>query len=149
MQMDKPYETLTTNIEERRRRFNNYRFVNLPIGIGRAWSKDKWFYKLSAGIQYNMLFRFSGEIRNPDNDRTFNGDFKNKIGYGLWLSSEYSQAINERLKWVIAPKIQIPFQSITADNYELNQRYYPISLNLGINYLLNPEKKKNPINRHK
>ncbi len=140
---------LTTIIDTRKRRFNNYRFVNFPIGIGRAWKKNNTFYKLFGGIQYNALFRFSGKIASPVSDLTYNGDFKRKIGYGVWISGEYGWEINERLKWVVAPKIQIPFQSITADNYNLNQRYYPISLNIGINYLLNPQKKHSPINRHR
>ena len=140
---------VTTNIEQRRRRFNNYRFINVPFGIGRAWKNGKTFYKFSGGLTYNMVFSFSGEILSPSTDRTFNGDFKNKVGFGLWMAGEYSRAVNDRLKWVVAPKIQLPFQSITADNYELNQRYFPISLNIGINYLLNPEEKKNPINQNR
>ena len=140
---------VTTNIEQRRQRFNNYRFSNVPFGIGRAWKNGKTFYKFSGGLTYNMVFSFSGEILSPSTDRTFNGDFKNKVGFGLWMAGEYSRAVNDRLKWVVAPKIQLPFQSITADNYELNQRYFPISLNIGINYLLNPEEKKNPINQNR
>lgn len=142
-------QVVTTTIEKRKRQFNNYRFLNMPIGIGRAWKKKKTFYKISGGIQYNLLFTFSGDILSPSNDVTFTGDFKSNIGLGIWFAGEYSRKINDRLKWVVAPKIQLPFNSITADNYELNQRYVPISLNVGVNYLLNPKKKKNQINRHK
>ena len=148
------YVTQTTTVNQRIA--NNYRFINIPIGVGMAWTKRKQHYKLVGGLDYNLFFRFKGALirnydgeqsteifkKNDHNSSSYNSIFKDRVGFGLWIAGEYHRPINNKLSWILAPKIQIPFSTISQDLTGVNQRYYRISLETGVNYWLNPVKKK-------
>lgn len=136
----------TTKIIEQKI-YNNYYYVNMPLGIGKVWEKRNSAFKLLGGVQTHLYFHFDGTIldeqSNPieitnRNSYSYRNTFNEKIGLSAWLSGEYSRPINARLSWLLAPKIRIPISSITQKDYPLAQRQYSFHLNLGINYLLNP-----------
>ncbi|MEM8907536.1 MAG: hypothetical protein AAGD05_06800, partial [Bacteroidota bacterium] len=68
--------------------------------------------------------------------------FKSQIGLGMWLAAEINRPLNKRLSLTVAPKIQFPFATLTTDEYPIKQSYVPLSLQLGVSYLLNPPKIK-------
>lgn len=136
----------TTKVVERKI-YNNYHYFNVPFGIGGVWEKEQYDFKLFGGVQYHLYFHFDGtilnELANPieltDRDTySYESVFNKKMGLSLWLSGEYTRPINERLSWLIAPKIRLPVTSITNEEYPLAQRQYSFHLNLGVNYWLNP-----------
>lgn len=139
---------ITTTITRIKKIYNSHQFYNIPFGIGKSWRNKKFDYVLVGGLQYNMVYQFEGTILDRDWEaleiysNNYERIFRKRAGWGIWLSGEYRHHINKRLDWVVAPKIQIPMRSLTTDESDINQRYYPVSLNLGINYLLNPKKKK-------
>jgi len=149
-------QTITTTITRINRIYNRHRFYNIPIGVGVHWSKNKNHFKFLGGVNYNLAYRFSGGLlnenlnissfRNGTLQNYYNQVFRPRIGWGLWISGEISRPINRQLRWVIAPKIQIPLKSLTQSEYRLVHRYNMISLKMGVNYLFNPVKKTRPRN---
>jgi len=109
----------TTEIREVKE-YNNYRFVNIPVGIGRSWKNRRNYYKFIGGLEYNVFFNYDGKMFvSQDVISSGAGNFVESPGLGLWFSGEYKHSINDRLSWVLAPKIRVPF-----------------------NYFINPKKKK-------
>ena len=143
-------KVITTTVETEFKIHNNYRFWNIPIGVGMAWHNRGVTYKSMGGLQYNLGFRFSGTLLDNDlalvaikkSDDRYATFFQKRMGMGLWLAAEYNRPLSKRMFLSIGPKVQIPLSTLTVDDYVLSQRYVPISLNLGINYLLNPKKPK-------
>ncbi|MEM9820446.1 MAG: hypothetical protein AAF985_05220 [Bacteroidota bacterium] len=139
-----------TTTEEEMRIHNNYRFWNIPFGVGRAWRKGRWINKLMLGMQYNLGFRVSGTILNENLNpidlrkrfTSYQEIFRPRLGWGAWISAEFNRSINSRMMLSFAPKLQIPFSKLTVEDYTLSQGYVPISLNIGVSYLLNPPKKR-------
>ncbi len=133
------------------RLFNQYRFLNIPFGVGKEWTNKNSNYRFFGGINYNLYFKFSGTIFGPDlkpvalsSKIQYLEVFKEKTGIGVWLSAEYGRAINDRLQWSAASRIQIPLSAVSQPDYGLKQYFYPVSLDLGIIYLLNPVSKETP-----
>ena len=146
----------TTTTTRRVRHTNQYRYFSAPLGIGKAWRHRKNYWRVYGGLDFNLAFSFNGkifteafttnapirELSPGQNSAIYDNFYRRKVGIGLWLSTEYSRPITNQLSWMIAPRIKLPFSSITVPDYEINQRYVPISVQVGINYLLNPPKKK-------
>lgn len=141
-----------TTIERTTRRFNNARFINASIGIGRSWEHNNNGVNLFGGIDYNLHFSFQGTIINEEGEpqkysrnspffgSNYQKVFKKKAGLGLWLAGAYNHYLTPRLQWVVAPRIQLPLYSVTQEEYELSQRYFKLNLDVGIKYWLNPSK---------
>jgi len=148
--------TTTTTTTRKVRHTNKYRFFSVPVGIGKAWRNRKNYWRVYGGLDFNLAFSFNGkmfteafttnasirEVNRRQNRTFYDSIYRRKAGIGLWLSTEYSRPITNQLSWMIAPRIKFPLSSITVPDYEINQRYIPISVQIGINYLLNPPKKK-------
>ncbi|HFA51178.1 MAG TPA: hypothetical protein ENJ95_19375 [Bacteroidetes bacterium] len=145
----KDVEIITTSITKAT---NHYRFVNMPVGIGRKWKNTKGAFLLYGGLDINLHYSFRGTLLNENLQITeyvrrkyrtdYEDVFKKKTGVGLWLSGELNRSFSDRLQWALAPKIQLPLKSLNNSDYSVSQRYIKLSLDLGIRYLLNPKKKK-------
>ena len=142
-------KTITTR--EIVRHFNTHTFINVPIGIGKAWHNRKYDFRFMTGVDINLYHNFTGSISGPDgNDLDFgrnrsflfNQVFKRQTGFGIWAATEFQKPINNRVNLSIAPRIQLPLTAITQDEYALSQRFINFSLTLGANILINPPKKK-------
>lgn len=126
---------------------NNHTFINLPIGIGKHWSNRKYDFQLMSGLNFNLHHNFNGLISGPNRDldmrvrgnRTFNKTFKRKTGTEFWLSSTFQKTINKNVSLSLAPRIQIPFSSLTSTDYVLDQRFIKLSLTLGATYWIQDE----------
>jgi len=146
----------TTTTTRRVQHTNKYRYFSFPVGIGKAWRNRKNYWRVYGGLDFNLGFSFNGkiftesfsfnapirELNSRENRNFYDRFYQRKAGIGLWLSTEYRRPITNQLSLMIAPRIKLPFSSITAPDYEIKQRYVPISLQIGINYLINPPKKK-------
>lgn len=130
---------------KRQRFYNHHTFINLPIGIGKFWHHRKYDFKLLGGVDFNLYHNFSGVLINPEleiidlrrrSPARFSQIFKRKTGLGLWISAAYHRPINRRLSWFIAPKLQIPFGTITQDDYRLKHRYIRLNFNVGLSCLI-------------
>jgi len=155
--------TTTTTTTRKVRHTNKYRYFSAPLGIGKAWRNRKNYWRVYGGLDFNLAFSFNGkiftesfttnapirELSRGQNSTFYDNFYRRKVGIGLWFSTEYSRPITNQLSWMIAPRIKLPLSSITVPDYEINQRYVPISVQMGINYLINPPKKKKTKRRKK
>ena len=141
---------VTTTLINRNRHYNHHFTINLPIGIGKVWKRKKFNTKLLAGLDFNLAYRFSGVLLNDNlqpvsveyKNPYYNRVFKKSTGVGLWIGGEYNMDLNRQVELAIAPKFQLPLSNVSASDYSLVQKYYKFSLQVGINYLLNPKKSK-------
>lgn len=149
-QIDQIYgsvEVFTTTTQTIRHT-NTYRFLYAPIGIGYAYRKKRHQYRIYGGLDFTLHFRFKGKFFNSDlnvvrledeSSSYYKRFYKTNPGMGLWLAGEYSYRINDQLNLMLAPKIRLPFQSLTTtETYGVTERFVPISLNMGVSYLFNP-----------
>ncbi len=142
-------KVIKTTIVEDFKVFNSNTFFNFSLGFGKTWKRRrrKSSYQLMAGINYSLFHEFSGDLLNNEQKLvavnrsidTYDNYFKKSQNIGFWISAAYAYQHSKRLQWIVAPKFQLPTSSLTSSDYALNLKYFPISLNLGINYLLNPK----------
>ena len=133
---------------------NYFQFLNIPIGVGYQQSGRKAGWKILGGLNLNIAYYMeasylnrSGNLISYDNkkDRWRTTEFKQKATPNLWASFEYFRKIRPKIQWMIAPKIEVPTGGLNNLNvYPISQRFYPVSLKTGFNFLLGraPKKKK-------
>ncbi len=131
----------TTTLEHRIQHHNHYNFIYVPIGAGKIWHRPKNSWSLLGGVDLNVAFQMKGRLLNEnsapisvENSWRRNDVFKRKAGTGLWLAVGYYRPINKQLSWSVTPKIQLPLNDLTLDDYALSQRYFRLSLNMGVRY---------------
>jgi len=138
-------QLVTTTTTYNQQFYSNYRFINIPIGVGYAFKYGKSRFKLLGGADLNTYFKFTGSmfdrqlniVKMTSKHRNAYGEiFENTVGLGIWASLEWHKPISEKLSLVIAPGIQAPLGSITT-----NSEYWPYShkltklkLGVGMNY---------------
>ncbi|MEO1261661.1 MAG: hypothetical protein AAFZ15_22855 [Bacteroidota bacterium] len=141
---------VVTRIEQTDRIYNNYRFVNIPIGIGKVWNNKNRGFQLSGGLDYNLSFVMDGALLNEENEivqfrrnrfsTNYDATFKRSSGLGLWLSGGYFQMLGPRLQGILSPRLQMPFTAVTKSDERLNTRFFRLNLDVGIRYLLKNKK---------
>jgi len=145
-------QLVTTTTTYNQQLYNQYRFVNFPIGIGYAFKTRKMRLKLIGGIDLNTYFKFSGSMFNRDlsifklqskSSTIYDNIYKNTTGIGIWASVEWHKPINERLSLIVTPSFQAPINSISQNNEEwpISHRLLKLKLGVGINYVLGGTKK--------
>ena len=142
-------KTVTTTIDYSNTIYNQYRFVNLPLGIGYQHTDKKSRWELSGGLNFNLLFRAAGAISNEYDqaiylnagDSFYGKIFRQKAGLGLWASYGYSRKITDKLRWQASAQIQAPLSAVTAPEYDLVQRYLNFGVQAGVVYQIKAGKK--------
>ena len=137
--------TTTTNYSNTA--YNNFRFVNLPIGAGYRHEAQKSRWEITGGLDFNLYFSAVGTIYNLNNtpatiSKGGSGNaFRRSAGTGLWLSYAYDRKWTEHLRWQVAANFQMPLKPLSGPKYPLVQRYYNIGLQAGLLYQLGIRKK--------
>ena len=130
--------------------YNQFRVINLPIGIGYEFKNRKTKYKVIAGFDLNLFYKFRGSYLNSDlsirdldeNTFRYNQIYKRNTGLNFWTNFAINKSINKRLNFVASPGIQMPLGRLTKVDHFTHEKWYRFKLDLGVNYLLNPKKKK-------
>lgn len=142
-------KTITTT--KRQQHFNQHTFINVPIGIGKIWRQRKYDFRFVTGVDVNLYHNFRGLIAGPGGqdldlrrrrNSQFDQVFKRNTGIGIWATTEFHKPIGDKWNLSFAPKIQVPLNKITQDEYVLNQRFLNFSLVVGANLLISSPKKK-------
>ena len=145
------YKKITTTTQFSNVSFNNFQYLNVPIGLGirQANKKSKW--ELSGGLDFNLLFQFHGTLFNLDGDAVeftgvnYRNTFKKTLGMGCWASYGYSRKLTKNIDWQVSANTQMQFQPVTQPGYPFVQRYINFGLQAGLVYNL----KKGKTNKHK
>ncbi len=143
---------VTTTTTYNQQLYNQYRFVNFPIGLGYAFNSNKMRLKLIGGIDINAYYKFSGSIFNRDLNiielsskasAVYDRIYKNSAGMGIWATVEWHKPLNERLSIVVSPGIQAPIKSISQNSeaWPIAHNIVKLRLGVGVNYMLGDGKK--------
>lgn len=132
---------------------NQYRFFNIPIGLGYSSKFGKGRLKYIGGLDYNLTFRFNGHLFDNNlfitkveasYSQKHQLYYKSNHGIGLWGGVEWHYPLNERCSFLVAPNFQYSLSNITAENNFVwyKQSHLKLKLDLGFNYILANYQKK-------
>ena len=127
--------------------YNNFRFINVPIGAGYRHEAQKSRWEITGGLDFNLYFSAVGTIYNLNNTPAAIGTggsgsaFRQNAGTGLWLSYAYDRKWTEHLRWQVSANFQTPLKPVSGREYPLVQRYYNIGLQAGLLYQFAKKKK--------
>lgn len=129
--------------------YNQYQYLNVPIGMGYQRFNKKSQWEITGGLDLSLWFRFKGTHYNaygtPEVLGTSSNDYKRNAGMGLWASYGYSRNLSRNIRWQLSAKASIPFSNITSAEYALTQKFYTIGLQGGLIFNLVEE----PKSKHK
>jgi hypothetical protein len=117
---------------------NRYHLLNLPLLIGYEARSGKWTLALSAGPTINLAMRAAGQFIAPDEARptrfsSRTGDaFRNRVGLGWYAGAGLLYRIDDDLQLQIEPHVLHFPQSLTRDEYVLQQRHLAGGLSIGL-----------------
>lgn len=140
-------KTVTTTTIYSNTAYNNFRFINVPIGAGYRHEAQKSRWEITGGLDFNLYFSAVGTIYNLNNTPAAIGTggsgsaFRRNTGTGLWLSYAYDRKWTEHLRWQVAANFQMPLKPVSGRDYALVQRYYNIGLQAGLLYQFAQKKK--------
>ncbi len=132
---------VTTKYWIRKKKFNRYRSIDIPIIVGyqSKRAEDKrlgWF--IEGGASVNIWFKPSGEIFSSTDqvlDLKENADlFKTRTGISLLGAAGLSYKVANKFSLWASPELKYNLQSITSDKNTLDQEYLNVGLRLGIRY---------------
>ena len=146
-------QLVTTTTQYNQKFYNQYRFINIPLGVGYTFKRNKMRFKLLGGIDINTYFRFSGRVINKSEEyiklhsgsvNGYNKFFNKTIGIGIWTNLEWHQPIGEKTSLVVSPGIQAPIGSLTPNNdkWPISHRLVKLKLEVGLNYMIGDLKKQ-------
>jgi len=150
---EQDFREVTYVIKTRLLYHNQYRFFNIPIGVGYSSKFGKGRLKYIGGLDYNLVFKFNGHVFDnnlfisnvdPSDTQKYQLYYKSNHGIGLWGGIEWHYPLNERSSFVIAPNFQYSFSEVTADKETVwyKQNHLKLKLDVGVNYILTNYQKK-------
>ncbi len=140
-----PKEVTTTTVYSNIA-FNNYQFLNVPLGMGFQGLNKKSQWEFAGGLNVNLLFRFDGTLYNEFAQPVsfshpgYAGIFRKNLGLGMWVSYGYSRYLSRNIRWQLSVEAEMHFKSVTNEKYPLVQRYYNFGLKGGLVFNLTEDK---------
>lgn len=132
--------TTTINSNYLKTTYNRYHFIDIPIGIGYALSKGRTWWSCAGGIGINLFMSFNGEQESgygytyqlTKGTSTYNSVYKKAVGFNGWVRAQYNWRFRPNTFLFANIQAQLPFSSLTVDDYSLNQRHWMIGGNAGL-----------------
>lgn len=125
--------------------YNRYRTLDVPLLLGYEFNWGKSSLYLNGGVLLNLAFRQKGAILDPvdespvsitSSDTDAYPAFRQQLGLGWYAGMGLSYEITPDCSFIIEPHIQAYPQSITTDQYGINQQYINAGLNLGLRWAM-------------
>ena len=120
---------------------NRYRMIDIPLIIGYELRRKNWTVAFNGGALINLSLDAQGEFYSPeemqpldfpsDNINTVPA-YRENIGLGWFASIGLHYQLTEGLQVMVEPQFRYFPQSITHDDYVLDQRYFTSGLALGL-----------------
>ena len=143
---DEPVEimgwiTKTKTTEYRKKIFNRYLLVDIPLLIGyNHFIGKKWQAGIQAGIFANLLLKTEGTIpsSNSSDIDLSNGDgveiFKSNIGLSYQLGFNFKRKLTKHWELSFSPSVRFFGNDFASDDYGLSQKYVLLGGNVGVKY---------------
>lgn len=120
---------------------NRYRMVDIPLILGYEIHRKKWTLAFNGGALFNLSLQAKGEFYSPeamqpldfpsDNVNTVPA-YRQNIGVGWFASIGLHYHLGGGLQLMLEPQLRSFPQSITHEDYVLDQQYLTSGLTLGL-----------------
>ena len=125
--------------------YNRYRTLDVPLLLGYEFNWGKSSLYFNGGVLLNLAFRQKGAILDPvdespvsitSSDAGAYPAFRQQLGLGWYAGMGLSYNITPDCSIIVEPHVQAHPQSITTDQYGINQQYINAGLNLGLRWAM-------------
>lgn len=117
------------------RRFNQYKSIDIPIGIEISKRFAKFELGTSTAALINLTFNTKGSILDENEEYvSINGFYKNKIGIRFRFSTPIQYHVARDLSIGIAPSLIYAPRSLSSENYSIQHKVNLFSMRLFADY---------------
>ena len=119
---------------------NTYKWIEIPLLIGREFSKDRFSFSVATGISYGFLTGSKASILHYDNTSIIVIDknqapLKNGMfNYILQVGVDYT--LTKKIGIICQPMFRYNLNSMFNKSYPVDQKYYSVGINCGLRYKL-------------
>ncbi|MBL7793989.1 MAG: hypothetical protein JNK77_16800 [Saprospiraceae bacterium] len=126
---------VTRYITYRKRTYNRYTLLDVPVLLGYQWRQDRWSLGVEGGVYVNLALQSRGDILSENGDIISLQDADNvmrpRIGLSYYGSLRLGFAFDDKTQLSLAPSLRVLPNFTTAD-YRLIQKYTLLGLNVGL-----------------
>ncbi|KGE87822.1 MAG: hypothetical protein ACE362_27555 [Phaeodactylibacter xiamenensis] len=135
------YDTIVTVGERYKVSRNTYRMLDIPFIVGYEMDMGKFGLSVNGGAYLNLLFRQSGDFLSPETltptplnpeDPNTVSVFKRQAGVGYYGSVALTYATKSGLELLIEPHFKMFPNSVTQDQFAVQQRHMNAGIFMGI-----------------
>lgn len=127
---------VTRYIAYRKRTYNQYTLIDVPVLLGYQWRQDRWSLGVEGGVYVNMALQSKGDILAEDGAIISLGTTENvmrpRVGLSYFGSLRLGYVINDKTQISLAPTLRVFSGSFTEKEYRLSQKYTLAGLNIGL-----------------
>ena len=143
--MFNPIDTILVTGTRTKQTQNRYHAVDIPLLVGYQINNGDWDFGIHAGPTFNLLFKAKGDMLDPTGeissfsdteDPNYSPVFKDRLGISIYGGLYASRRIGSNLYAFFEPHVLHRLESLTLDNYPIDQRQTQISLSVGLRYKL-------------
>jgi hypothetical protein len=135
------YDTIVTVGERYKVSRNTYRMLDIPFIVGYEMDMGKFGLSVNGGAYLNLLFRQNGDFLSPETltptplnpeDPNSISVFKRQAGVGYYGSIALTYATKSGLEILIEPHFKMFPNSVTQDQYAVQQRHMNAGVFVGV-----------------
>lgn len=135
------YDTVVTVGERYKVSQNTYRMLDIPFIAGYEMEVGDFGLAVNGGAYLNLLFRQEGDFLSPETltptplnpeDPNMNSVFKRQAGVGFYGSVALTYATKSGLELLLEPHFKMFPNSVTQDQYAVQQRHMSAGVFMGI-----------------
>ncbi len=125
----------TKTIDIRKRYYNRYTMLDIPLMVGYFKENDNWSYGAQAGVFANISLKTEGQFLN---DATTTIDikdlFESNVGLSYYLGISAGYQLNNNIEVGISPYFRYFPKNFAKDNYSISQKYTLFGLDVRFRY---------------
>jgi len=126
---------VTRYITYRKRTYNQYTLLDVPVLLGYQWQQDRWSLGIEGGVYVNLALQSRGDILSESGDIISLQDADNvmrpRIGLSYYGSLRLGYAFDDKTQLSLAPSLRV-LPNFTTGDYRLIQKYTLLGLNVGL-----------------
>ena len=135
------YDTIVTVGERYKVSRNSYRMLDIPFIVGYEMEVGKFGLSVNGGAYLNLLFRQNGDFLSPETltptplnpeDPNSTSVFKRQAGVGYYGSVALTYATKSGLELILEPHFKMFPNSVTQDQYAVQQRHMNAGVFMGV-----------------
>ena len=128
----------TTTTSYQAKIYNSIRLLDLPLIIGYRFQSSAWHFGLETGVYFNLLQTAEGRILDINRQvrkLETTSVLKKRIGLSLYGAIRISYQLTDQWAISFAPNLRYQLGKNTRDEYELEQWYHLLGMQMGVGYV--------------